>query len=198
MRGLAAVQAGGAAGATKGCSGNSPVVDELINVKQGVPTIVAPAVETQKGFQYFLSNVDQTLAGVPLHVIYSFKAEGKGNEEAAEVMREALARVLVHYHPLAGRLAISSEEGRLVVDCTGEGVVFVEADADCRLEHIGDVSKPDPVALGKLFYSVPGAENVLGIPLLVAQVLLISFPSGDYATIGSQILSPIHNAFLTT
>ncbi|KAG0455171.1 hypothetical protein HPP92_024463 [Vanilla planifolia] len=151
------------------------VTEEVINggafelrVRQGEPTLVPPAEETEKGL-YFLSNLDQNIA-VIVQTIYCFKAEDQGNERAAEVLRDSFAKVLVHYHPLAGRLTISTE-GKLIVDCTGEGAVFVEAEADCDLEDIGDISKPDPATLGKLLYSVPGAKNILEIPLVVAQLV---------------------------
>jgi len=142
-----------------------------IKVKQGEPTLVPPSEDTQKGL-YYLSNLDQNIA-VIVQTIYCFKADDRGNESAAEVIKEALARVLVHYYPLAGRLTISPE-GKLIVDCTGEGAVFVEAEAECDMEEIGDITKPDPVTLGKLVYSVPGAKNILEIPPLVAQVCLFS------------------------
>ncbi|KAF5730973.1 putative Taxadien-5-alpha-ol O-acetyltransferase [Tripterygium wilfordii] len=136
-------------------------------VKQFEPTLVPPAEETQKGL-YFLSNLDQNIA-VIVQTIYCFKSDIKGIEEAVEVIKNALSRVLVHYYPAAGRLTISSG-GKLIVDCTGEGAVFVEAEANCTIDAIGDITKPDPVILGKLVYDIPGAQNILQIPPLVAQV----------------------------
>ncbi|XP_027169107.1 omega-hydroxypalmitate O-feruloyl transferase-like [Coffea eugenioides] len=138
-----------------------------LTVKQGQPTLIPPAEETQKGL-YFLSNLDQNIA-VIVRTIYCFKSGEKGNEEAVGMIKDALSKVLVQYHPLAGRLTISPE-GKLIVDCTGEGAVFVEAEADCTIEDIGDNTKPDPVTLGKLVYDVPGVKNVLEIPPLAAQV----------------------------
>lgn len=140
-----------------------------IKVKVGQPTLVPPAEDTPKGL-YYLSNLDQNIA-VVVQTIFCFKDEKKGNEKAVEAIKEALAKVLVHYYPMAGRLTISPE-GKLIVDCTGEGVVFVEAEADCDMEEIGDITKPDPLTLGKLAYTVPGAKNILEIPPLVAQVCL--------------------------
>ena len=140
-----------------------------IKVKQGEPTLVPPSEDTQKGL-YYLSNLDQNIA-VIVQTIYCFKAGDRGNESAAGVIKEALAKVLVHYYPLAGRLTISPE-GKLIVDCTGEGAVFVEAEAECDMEEIGDITKPDPVTLGKLVYNIPGAKNILEIPPLAAQVCL--------------------------
>ncbi|GMJ09431.1 hydroxycinnamoyl- CoA:omega-hydroxyacid O-hydroxycinnamoyltransferase [Hibiscus trionum] len=160
----------------------SPIMDKsngkmspLITVKQGEPTLVCPAEETAKGL-YFLSNLDQNLA-VIVRTIYCFKSDKKGSDNAAEVIKDALSKVLVHYYPLAGRLTISSE-GKLIVDCTGEGVLFVEAEADCKMEDIGDITKPDPQTLGKLVYDIPGATNILEMPPLVAQ--LTKFQCGGF------------------
>ncbi|KAF6161547.1 hypothetical protein GIB67_009426 [Kingdonia uniflora] len=139
----------------------------VLSVKQGKPTLVPPSEETLKGL-YFLSNLDQNIA-VIIRTIYCFKSDELGNEGAVEVIKDALAKVLVHYYPLAGRLTISSE-GKLIVDCTGEGGVFVEAEANCEMKEIGDITKPDPVTLGKLVYDIPGAKNILEMPPLVAQV----------------------------
>lgn len=137
------------------------------SVKQQEPTLVPPAEETEKGL-YFLSNLDQNIA-VIVRTIYCFKSDSEGNERAVEVIKDALSKVLVHYYPLAGRLTISAE-GKLIVNCGGEGAVFVEAETDCTIEEIGDITKPDPVTLGKLVYDIPGAKNILEIPPLVAQV----------------------------
>ncbi|KAK4395579.1 Omega-hydroxypalmitate O-feruloyl transferase [Sesamum angolense] len=131
-------------------NGSSKVFE--LSVKQGQPTLVPPAEETTKGF-YFLSNLDQNIA-VIVRTIYCFKSEEKGNEDAVEVIKNALSKVLVHYYPLAGRLTISPEM-KLIVDCTGEGAVFVEAEAECELEELGDITKPDPVTLGSLFTTFP-------------------------------------------
>ncbi|CAK9330318.1 unnamed protein product [Citrullus colocynthis] len=138
-----------------------------LNVQQHEPTLITPAEETPKGL-YFLSNLDQNIA-VIVRTIYSFKSESRGNEDAAQVIKNALSKVLVHYYPLAGRLTLSSDK-KLIVDCTAEGAVFVEAEADYSIEDIGDITKPDPDTLGKLVYDIPGATNILQMPPLVAQV----------------------------
>ncbi|XP_061342944.1 omega-hydroxypalmitate O-feruloyl transferase-like [Gastrolobium bilobum] len=139
---------------------------ELI-VRQGEPTRVLPAEETEKGL-YFLSNLDQNIA-VPVRTVYCFKSTSRGNEDAAQVIKDALSKILVPYYPMAGRLTISSE-GKLIVDYTGEGAVFVEAEANCNIEDIGDLTKPDPETLGKLVYNIPGAQNILDMPLIAVQV----------------------------
>lgn len=169
-------------------------------VKQGEPALVPPAEKTEKGL-YFLSNLDQNIA-VTVQTVYCFKADDKGNERAAEVIKEALAKVLVHYYPLAGRLTISSE-GKLIVNCTGEGAVFVEADANCTMERIGDITKPDPCTLGKLVYNIPSAKKILETPPLLAQVcqfhyvilINIIFIAALSLQTGSAIIVKYHKIF---
>ncbi|TKY73680.1 Omega-hydroxypalmitate O-feruloyl transferase [Spatholobus suberectus] len=138
-----------------------------LNVKQGEPTRVQPAEETEKG-PYFLSNLDQNIA-VPVRTVYCFKSASRGNEDAARVIKDALSKILVPYYPMAGTLIISSE-GKLIVDNPGEGAVFVEAEANCNIEEIRDLAKPHPDTLGKLVYNVPGARNILEMPLMTVQV----------------------------
>ncbi|XP_054798768.1 omega-hydroxypalmitate O-feruloyl transferase [Prosopis cineraria] len=138
-----------------------------LSVKLNEPVLVTPAEKTPKGM-YFLSNLDQNIA-VTVRTIYCFKSPEKGNDKAGEVIKNALKEVLVHYYPLAGRLNISTE-GKLIVDCTGEGALFVEAEANLAMEEIGDITKSEPGTLGKLVYDVPGAKHILQMPPLVAQV----------------------------
>ncbi|XP_042492297.1 omega-hydroxypalmitate O-feruloyl transferase-like isoform X3 [Macadamia integrifolia] len=144
--------------------------EEIIRIKKTEPVLIRPAEETKNGF-YFLSNLDQNVATI-IQTFYCFKAEDenkKSSETISEVIKEALAKVLVHYYPLAGSLTISSE-GKLIVKCTNKGVPFVEAFADCEIEALGDITVPDPLTLGKLVYTVSGAESILEMPLLTAQV----------------------------
>ncbi|OIW15234.1 hypothetical protein TanjilG_17554 [Lupinus angustifolius] len=147
-----------------------------LSVKLREPNLVPPSEETKKGI-YFLSNLDQNIA-VNVRTVYCFKSKENGNENAEEVMKNSLRKVLVHYYPLAGRLNISSK-GKLVVDCTGEGAMFVEAEANCSMEEIGDITKTDPRTLGKLVYDIPEAKHILQMPPLVAQVT--KFKCGGFA-----------------
>ncbi|PNX94954.1 omega-hydroxypalmitate O-feruloyl transferase-like protein [Trifolium pratense] len=139
-----------------------------MNIKLGEPTLVLPAEPTKKGL-YFLSNLDQNIA-YPVRTIYCYKSSSKGNEDVAKVIKDSLSKILVHYYPMAGRLTISSE-GKLIIDCTEEGVVFVEAEANCMMEDLGDMTKPNNIEiLRKLVYDVPTAKNLLEIPPLLIQV----------------------------
>ncbi|KAG8094642.1 hypothetical protein GUJ93_ZPchr0012g18990 [Zizania palustris] len=59
----------------------------------------------------------------------------------AAVVRGALADALVHYHPFAGRI-VEDVPGRPAVLCSGEGVYFVEATANCSLADVNFLERP--------------------------------------------------------
>ncbi|VAI11575.1 unnamed protein product [Triticum turgidum subsp. durum] len=89
---------------------------------------------------------------------------------AAKAIKAALAEALVHYYPLAGRLW-EAPGGKLVVDCTGEGVVFVEAEVDVSMDELG---KPSPLppypCVKELLCEVGNPMVVVGVPLFLMQV----------------------------
>ncbi|KAM0836361.1 hypothetical protein ACQ4PT_062358 [Festuca glaucescens] len=103
--------------------------------------------------------------------------EFMSGRDPAAVVRDAVARALVHYYPwslLAKFRLRELEDRKLAVDCTGEGVLFTEADADVRLEHLGNALQPPFKSLEELLLDVPGSSEVLGTPLLLFQVTRLS------------------------
>ncbi|KAJ0030974.1 hypothetical protein Pint_14414 [Pistacia integerrima] len=51
----------------------------------------------------------------------------------SSLLKEGLSKALVAFYPLAGRLG-RDENGRLQIDCNGEGVLFMEAETSCAIE----------------------------------------------------------------
>lgn len=94
--------------------------------------------------------------------------EGK---DPAVIIRDGLAQALVHYYPLAGRLR-EGPNRKIMVDCNGEGILFVEADAYVSLKQLGNAILPPCPYLKDLLLDVPGSEGTLGCPLLVVQVIM--------------------------
>ncbi|WOL17678.1 omega-hydroxypalmitate O-feruloyl transferase-like isoform X1 [Canna indica] len=139
-----------------------------LTVTRSEPVRVQPAEHAGDEY-YFLSNLDQNIAGI-MKTVHLFAATSRSNEDVGQVLRDALAKVLVRFYPFAGSLAVGSE-GKLIVKCNGHGVPFVEAAAaESGIEVLGDISIPDHEKLGMLVYVEPEAKNLLETPLLTVQV----------------------------
>lgn len=142
-------------------------------VRRGEPVLVAPAAPTPCEVKP-LSDIDDG-EGMRFYSsgIHMYRNDpSKQGQDPAEVIREALARALVPYYPLAGRLR--EEAGRkLVVECGAQGVMFVEADADLTVDDFGEVQSP-PFPWFEQFIlestTNVGAEPVIDRPLLYIQV----------------------------
>ncbi|KAI3925185.1 hypothetical protein MKW92_024024 [Papaver armeniacum] len=136
---------------------NLKIVDE--------PSLVTPAKETHNG-HYFLSNLD-LIVPVTFSTVYYFKS---ATPSFVQSIKDSLAKVLVYYYPFAGRLIIT-EDGKLAINCTGEGAAFVEAEVDCCMDEIGDFVSSNPKTLPKLVYDRSiDAKNLLEVPPLAVQV----------------------------
>lgn len=138
----------------------------IMTLKKFPPIFVTPESETPGGI-FFLTSLDHTVPP-QVQTIYAFRSS---SETVAEVLKQSLAKALVHFYPLAGALALDSE-GRFVVDCSKKSVAFVEAVADCTVNMIGDLRVPDEDTTRMLVHMDPDhyAKSLLEIPLLTAQV----------------------------
>ncbi|CAL5066670.1 unnamed protein product [Urochloa decumbens] len=139
------------------------------DVRRQHPELVGPARQTPRETKR-LSDIDDQ-DGLRKHIPFVlFYRRGAAAADPARVVRHALGEALVPYYPLAGRLR--EVEGRkLVVDCTGEGVLFVEADAGVRLAELeaAGLTPPFP-CMDQLLFDVDGSDGVLTCPLLLIQV----------------------------
>ncbi|XP_019059590.1 PREDICTED: (Z)-3-hexen-1-ol acetyltransferase-like [Tarenaya hassleriana] len=139
------------------------------------PELVSPATPTPREIK-LLSHMDDQQGVLRFHVrlIFFYKYEddnsnGGKNRDPVEVIRKALAETLVYYYPFAGRLREGSDQ-KLVVDCNGEGVMFIEADADVALDEFGDDLLPPFPCFEDLLFEVEGSSGILNSPLLLIQV----------------------------
>lgn len=112
-------------------------------------TLVAPSEDTPHP-ELWLSNLDLAVPKTHTPLVYYYPAPAAGGDtdgEAAffapERLEAALAKALVPFYPLAGRLG-AGEGGRLQIDCTGEGALFVVARADFAGEDVFSDYEPSP------------------------------------------------------
>jgi hypothetical protein len=149
-------------------------------VRRKAAELVSPAAPTPRELKRLSDIDDQDGLRFHIPVIQFYRRSALARDDPAPVIRDAIARALVHYYPFAGRLR-ELEGRKLAVDCTGEGVLFIEADADVRLDHFGDALQPPFPCLDELIFDVPGSSEVLGSPLLLFQVRFVASLLGHSA-----------------
>ena len=134
-------------------------------VRRKLAVLVPPAAPTPRELKRLSDIDDQDGLRYQVPIIHFFRQ----HDDPAPVLRGTIAAVLVHYYPFAGQLR-ELEGRKLAVDCTGEGVLFVEADADVRLDQFDAALGPPFPCLDELLFDVPGSCGILDCPLLLFQV----------------------------
>ncbi|KAM1127395.1 hypothetical protein ACFX2B_036953 [Malus domestica] len=143
----------------------------VLQVKRMQPELITPAKPTPRETK-FLSDIDDKEGlRFQVSVIMCYKDSPSLNESRnpIKVIREALSRALVYYYPLAGRLR-EGPNRKLMVDCNGEGILFVKASADVTLEQLGDKIS----LLEEFLFNFPGSDGIIGCPLLLVQVTCLT------------------------
>ncbi|KAJ6820480.1 acyl transferase 7 [Iris pallida] len=144
-------------------------------VNKDAPELVTPSEPTPSVHLPLSDHVDRSpIMRHFMDVIIVFK---QGNE-AAQAIRGALAKALVPYYPVAGRIAADTD-GSLGVACTGEGVWFVKASSESRLEDV-DYLKQEPLAVPReqLLPSPPEGTDLLALPIVLQ---VTQFKCGGFA-----------------
>ncbi|KAF7094156.1 hypothetical protein CFC21_096488 [Triticum aestivum] len=97
---------------------------------QVLSTEMVVPVEATPGGAVWLSNLDLAARRGYTPTVYFYRPNGEhAGFFAADAVKDSLARALVEFYPLAGRLGLDGA-GRVQIDCTGEGAVFVTARSD--------------------------------------------------------------------
>lgn len=157
---------------------NFPNLIIPITIDHIAPVTPSSPIPAASGDTLYLSNLDDMVgARVFTPTIYFYRSDGSnlGGRPVTRVLRDALAKVLVPYYPLSGRLR-ETENGKLEVFFGQEqGALMVEAHSELTLASLGDLTVPNPAWL-PLIYRYPNEEpyKVLNMPLLIAQVTLFS------------------------
>ncbi|KAL0846438.1 hypothetical protein Bca101_019684 [Brassica carinata] len=135
------------------------------------PELVTPAKPTPRELKPLSDIDDQQGLRSQFPIICFYRPNLASNLDPVQVIRKALAQTLVYYYPFAGRLR-EGPNGKLLVDCTGEGALFIEADADvtfAELEEADALLPPFP-CLEELLFDIEGSSELLNTPLLLVQV----------------------------
>ncbi|CAD6224952.1 unnamed protein product [Miscanthus lutarioriparius] len=147
-----------------------------------VETTLVPPSEATPRHALWLSNLDLAVPKTHTPLVYYYprpdapagagaveEREGEGSFFDPARLREALARALVAFYPLAGRLAVG-QGGRIEIDCTGEGALFAVARADFTGDEMFRDFEPSPEARRLL---VPFAAS--GDPPCVLAMVQVTF-----------------------
>ncbi|CAA7408104.1 unnamed protein product [Spirodela intermedia] len=129
-------------------------------------TMVRPVLPTPQR-ALWNSNVDLVVPRFHTPSVYFYRPDGSENFFHAGVLKEALAKALVPFYPMAGRLR-RDEDGRIEINCNGEGVLFVEAETDSTVDDFGDFAPT--MELKRLIPAVDYSKDISTFPLLVLQV----------------------------
>ncbi|KAL9996704.1 putative quinate O-hydroxycinnamoyltransferase [Helianthus debilis subsp. tardiflorus] len=113
------------------------------------------------------SSLDLITANTHAKTVYFYRPNGATNFFDTKVMKDALSRALVSFYPLAGRFK-QDKDGRVEIDCQGQGVLFLEAESDGIIDDFGDFA-PTSESL-KLRPMVDYSLGLGSYPLLTLQV----------------------------
>ncbi|KAK9137613.1 hypothetical protein Sjap_008207 [Stephania japonica] len=158
-------------GVARGRTTDIGVVTYYIRFKnrEGEEGVVVPMALTKEAMTKFEKElIRRGVAGAigpgkinGLRVIQVFPNNNGVQEGPVRVIRKAIAKALVFYYPLAGTV----REGpcrKLSVECTGEGLLFIEAEADVKLDQFSDAELLPPFpSLDQLLYVVSDQSDVL-------------------------------------
>lgn len=86
-----------------------------------------------------------------------------GSQDPPSVIKRGLSQAMVDYYPVAGRIR-EGPGGKLSIECNGQGVPFVDADADTSMEEVGTVFQPLFSFINKIYPYISGTVGVIDSP----------------------------------
>uniref|UniRef100_A0A2C9U4L3 Uncharacterized protein n=1 Tax=Manihot esculenta TaxID=3983 RepID=A0A2C9U4L3_MANES len=142
-----------------------------LSVRRRGPELIVPAKPTPCEVKKLSDIDDQEGLHFQLPILmYYHSVPSMKEKDVVGIIREAMSEALVFYYPFAGRI-IQGPNRKLMVECKGQGILFIEADADITIEQLNDSMQLLPCPfIEDLLYDVPGSSGILGCPLLLIQV----------------------------
>ncbi|CAM0914125.1 unnamed protein product [Alopecurus aequalis] len=142
-----------------------------VAISKSPPVVVRPSEPATAMGDINLSSYDKYLVSRPARVLLVFE---QPIQDPLVTIKRGLSQALVHYYPIAGRLAPGATAGQVVIKCTSDGVSFVAASSNCALKDVHDLS--DPLLKEKLLLSYPATDGSCRYsdPLMLMQVTVFS------------------------
>ncbi|PIN19376.1 benzyl alcohol O-benzoyltransferase [Handroanthus impetiginosus] len=142
----------------------------VFNVKRNEPRLIVAEKPTPNEVKQLSDIDDQEGLRFLLPIIFFYPPIVGGELDPVKILRDALAKALVYYYPFAGRI-FEGPNKKLMINCNNEGVVFVEADANVKLDQLGDGILPPCPYMEELMCRVPAhSGGIIGCPLLFIQI----------------------------
>ncbi|XP_031474719.1 alcohol acyltransferase 9-like [Nymphaea colorata] len=144
-----------------------PNYEELPECQLLSPPLLVPPLSATPNLVLYLSNLDDHRF-IRFSVKYLFLFRAPSPPEVPAI-RSSLSSLLVHYHPLAGRLRRSpADDAKLEIVCSGEGALFSEGFMDISADAFLRAAKSPNRSWRQLLYRIPG-HDFLSTPPLVIQ-----------------------------
>ncbi|XP_062090006.1 shikimate O-hydroxycinnamoyltransferase-like [Humulus lupulus] len=137
-------------------------------IKEKESSMVKPAEKTPRR-RLWLSILDMMInSHTHVPILYFYRSNnGASNFFDANILKQALSKVLVPFYPIAGRLRLDGG-GRTEIDCNEEGVLFVTAETTAVIDDLGDFAPSQE--LRRLTPTVDYSLGISSYPLLLSQV----------------------------
>ncbi|KAL5729396.1 omega-hydroxypalmitate O-feruloyl transferase [Ranunculus cassubicifolius] len=159
-----------------------PDLNIPISIDHVSPVMPAGPIPASTGDSLYLSNLDDMIgARVFTPTVYFYRSTNSNlnKKSVSEVLRDALAKVLVPYYPFSGRLR-ETKKGKLEVFFgPDQGALLIEAHSEATIDGLGSLTVPNP-AWAPLIYRFPTEEayKIVDMPLVIAQIT--SFSCGGF------------------
>ncbi|KAJ7522103.1 hypothetical protein O6H91_19G083900 [Diphasiastrum complanatum] len=139
-----------------------------LNIRLVSETMVRPAADTKEG-TLFLTNIDHLLMFYAQTIyVYPHVSEAE-SKDVIEILRNALAKVLVPFNFMAGRLRMNDDEERLEVHCNRAGVLFSHAETEIIIADMGTLDFLNPL-LPRLTADLQLTDQLSDCPLMILKV----------------------------
>ncbi|KAK2396940.1 omega-hydroxypalmitate O-feruloyl transferase [Trifolium repens] len=150
----------------------------IVNTFSVIPSKPIPV---KPGDSLYLSNLDDMIgARVFTPTVYFYQSDNSSTcfqKPVTEILRLALADVLVPYYPFSGRLRETKTDKLEVFfgEKEEQGALMIEARSNIALSELGDFAAPNP-SWEPLIFKFPNEEQykVLEMPLVIAQVTIFA------------------------